>query len=58
MFVKPMAGLLVRDPVTKRQLPADGKEVPETSFWLRRIADGSVIVVLMNGQIPDSSGAE
>jgi len=28
---------VIRDPVTKRQLPAKGGEVPDSSFWIRRL---------------------
>lgn len=45
MFLKPQAGLIVRDPVTKQALPEDGKRVQPSSFWLRRIAEGSVVEV-------------
>ncbi len=45
MFVKPAPRLLVRDPVTKFQLPAEGREVQATSYWLRRIASGDVQLV-------------
>lgn len=55
MFVKPAPGLKVRDPVTKQHLPESGTEVPEDSYWIRRIADGDVVVV-QTIQIPDSSG--
>lgn len=44
MFVKPAESLVVRDPVTKLQLPADGKEVPENSYWQRRLRDGDVLL--------------
>ena len=43
MYVKPKAGLQVRDPVTREPLPATGREVPETQYWMRRLADGDVI---------------
>jgi hypothetical protein len=42
-FLKPKKGLLVRDPVTGRALPAEGAEKPLSPYWLRRIKDGSVI---------------
>jgi hypothetical protein len=62
MFVKPAPGLLVRDPVTKRHLPESGKEVPENSYWVRRLAAGDVVLsavdVLEVSQIPDSKGKE
>lgn len=35
--------LLIRDPVTKRHLPAEGGDVPETSFWVRRVLSGELI---------------
>lgn len=45
MFVKAKKGLKVRDPKTKRHLPDEGKEVPESSFWLRRLNAGDVVLV-------------
>lgn len=42
MYVKPAPGLIVRDPVTKFPLPAAGREVQPTSYWLRRVAAGDV----------------
>ena len=42
MFVKPKAGLLVRDPVSKEPLPESGREVPENDHWMRRLADGDI----------------
>lgn len=46
MFIKPMPGVLVRDPVSKELLPPDGRNVEESGFWLRRIAEGAVEVVV------------
>lgn len=43
MFVKPREGLVVRDPVSKRPLPAEGAEVPETGYWFRRLRDNDVV---------------
>ena len=43
MFVKPAPGRLVRDPHTKRPLPAEGCEVPETSYWLRRLRSDDIL---------------
>jgi hypothetical protein len=46
MRVKPaIPGAMVRDPVTKMPLPADGAEVQENSFWIRRLRDGDVVRV-------------
>jgi len=44
MWAIPTPGALVRDPFTKRPLPLEGAEVPETSFWLRRLRDGDITV--------------
>ena len=47
VFVKPASGpdgpLVVRDPATRKPLPADGAEVPRTGHWLRRLAAGDVV---------------
>lgn len=45
MFIKPMPGVLVRDPVSKELLPPGGRNVEESGFWLRRIAEGAVEIV-------------
>lgn len=45
MFIKPMPGVLVRDPVSKELLPPDGRNVEASGFWLRRLAEGAVEVV-------------
>lgn len=42
MFLKPKAGLVVRDPVTKFPLPVEGREVALSSYWERRIRAGDV----------------
>ncbi len=37
MKVKPVIpGAVIRDPHTKRPLPAEGGNVPEDNFWVRR----------------------
>ena len=46
MMVKPVnPAAVIRDPITKRQLPADGGEVPESNFWVRRLRAGEVVVI-------------
>lgn len=46
VFIKPkFESLIIRDPITKNILPKEGAFVELTSFWKRRIYDGSVIVV-------------
>jgi hypothetical protein len=60
MFVKPRAGLQIRDPFRGTFLPASGAEVPETSFWLRRIAGGDVVLVdqSQNKVLPSKNKSE
>lgn len=45
MFVKPAAGLLVRDPDLRDLLPEAGREVPDSDYWQRRLRDGDVVAV-------------
>lgn len=46
MRVKPReSSLIVRDPDTRRTLPPEGAEVPDTTFWRRRLRDGDVVLV-------------
>jgi hypothetical protein len=39
----PGAHLRVLDPDTGQPLPPEGLDVPLTSYWFRRLADGDVI---------------
>lgn len=44
VWLKPTADdLVVRDPVTKEKLPADGAEKTLDTYWRRRINDGDAI---------------
>lgn len=46
MKVKPTkAGAMIRDPHTKRPLPAEGGNVPDNNFWRRRLLAGEVELV-------------
>jgi hypothetical protein len=45
MNVKPAPGLTVVDPDLKDVLPAEGREVPDTHYWQRRLRDGDVVPV-------------
>jgi hypothetical protein len=65
VFVKPAPGLKVRDPISKLHLAESGQEVPESSYWLRRLADGDVLLidapsktVVQKNPIPDSNGKD
>ncbi len=45
LFVKPVNGLLVRDPdASYEPLPVDGKLVPNNQYWQRRLMFGEVIL--------------
>ena len=43
MFVKPAPGRTVPDPERGGVLPEDGRDVPVTTYWLRRIDDNDVV---------------
>lgn len=44
MRVKPAdPRAIIRDPHTKRPLPAEGREVPDNAFWRRRLMAGEVV---------------
>ncbi len=65
MYIKPAAGLKVRDPISRRHLKEAGEEKPESSHWIRRIAAGDVVVcdppapvLVLDPQIPDSNAGE
>ncbi len=45
MNVKPAPGLRIRDPDLKDLLPDEGREVPDTDYWHRRLRDGDVVEV-------------
>lgn len=42
IYIKPKEGLQVRDPQTYQPLPAEGAWVKRNSYWIKRLADGSV----------------
>ncbi len=59
MFVKPAPGIKVRDPISRIHIPETGKEVPESSYWIRALANKDVVAcappsVVDVKQIPDS----
>lgn len=45
VVVKPKDGLRVKDPATRRDLPAAGAEVELDTYWRRRLSDGDVVEV-------------
>ncbi len=50
IFVKPKEGLKIKRPDTQRLLAPQGEDVPKSSFWLRRLADGDVTIVAKQQQ--------
>jgi hypothetical protein len=42
LHIKPVGGLVVRDPITLAPLPEEGAEKPANAYWLRRLADADV----------------
>lgn len=42
MFVKPLKGRSVHDPARGDLLPVEGRNVEESSYWLRREAAGDI----------------
>jgi hypothetical protein len=65
-FVKPAVDMVdgaevvrvVRDPIDLSPLPAEGREVPATSFWMRRLRDGDVIAAGTAGPDPEPASSK
>lgn len=43
MHIKPAPGLTIRDPDLRDHLPPEGRDVPESDYWHRRLRDGDVL---------------
>jgi hypothetical protein len=43
IFVTPQKARVI-DPQTRQPLPAEGRRVPDSSYWRRRARDGDVII--------------
>ncbi|MBD0786416.1 DUF2635 domain-containing protein [Vibrio sp. Y2-5] len=46
--IKPLNGLIVRDPETREPLKVEGEEKPRNPYWLRRLKEKSVELVGTN----------
>lgn len=58
MHVRPAReGLIVLDPTSYHPLPPAGAEVPRSSYWLRRLADGDVVLVEKAPRAPATASA-
>lgn len=44
MFVKAAPGLVIRDPDLLDLLPPEGRDVPDTPYWQRRVRDLDVVL--------------
>ena len=45
MFVKPKKPkAIIRDPLSRVQLPPEGRRVPDSSYWVRRLNHGDVVL--------------
>lgn len=44
VVVYPKAGMIVRDPNSKKIVPAEGMKVKLDKYWARRISDGDVVL--------------
>lgn len=49
MFVKPAPDRSVPDPERGGLLAAEGRDVPDTQYWTRRVQDNDVVVAADEG---------
>lgn len=52
MLVKPVPGLVIRDPDLLDLLPETGREVPQTDYWMRRLRDKDVVLADVQPSAP------
>lgn len=53
IYLKPKDGEKVYDPAAHDYLPEEGRNLPPTAYWLRRLRDGDVIEVASNNTISE-----
>jgi hypothetical protein len=58
MFLKPVDGRQVPDPDRGDLLPDEGREVPDTQYWHRRLIDGDVLEINAAPEKPGKAKAE
>ena len=58
VFVRPRTGLIVRDPVTREPLPADGADVSRSPYWLRRLRAGDIVPATKASPAKDKAGTK
>ncbi len=54
MFVKPQPGLQVFDPVSRDNLPPEGRIVPRDPYWVRRLRDKDVIETVIGVEVEET----
>lgn len=45
IYIRPAPGLTILDPATRKPLDIGGEPKPAETYWMRRLADGDVILV-------------
>lgn len=55
MYVKAAPGLKIRDPDLKDLLPEEGRDVPDTDYWQRRLRDEDVVLADPPAAAPESA---
>jgi len=58
MFVKNAEGKRIPDPDRGGYLPDEGRDVPETLYWIRRVNEGDVIVVTETAELKEKKGGK
>lgn len=59
MRVKPVdPNAVIRDPHTRRPLPAEGGDVPDDNFWNRRLLAGEVVRIDTPSKLAKPAGNE
>ncbi|WP_225548136.1 DUF2635 domain-containing protein [Chromobacterium violaceum] len=58
MYVKPKDGFAIRDPDLLDLLPAAGREVPDSDYWLRRLRDGDVVQATADAALEAAGSAK
>ncbi|WP_241821652.1 DUF2635 domain-containing protein [Herbaspirillum sp. C7C8] len=48
IFVKPGEGRVVHDPARGDDLPAEGRNVPRTAYWVRAVNSGDAVIAKSN----------
>lgn len=51
VHIKPVNGLIVRDPISAIPLRSEGEHKTLDAYWSRRIAEGSVIEIVLSNPV-------